>query len=631
MTKLKRVLGFPAVLLITINAIMGTGIYFLPSVGAKMAGPASILSWLMMSFIAIYIGMCFAELSSMFPKAGGVYEYGKQAYGRFASFIIGWVTLVAGNVTIAMLIVGGIQYLLPYPLPIAKTLLALGFIFIFNYIAYRGMRVSALMLMTFSIITIVIAISIIIPGFINFDPLNFKPFFVFPISSVFVTLFFIAETFFGWESAAFLAEETKNPEKVMPKTMITGTIAIAVIALLLVISAIGGVGWEVFGTFTAPLGDLGKAYFGGIGEYIFTLGIYIAIIGGFACWVVASPRLILALARDNLFLPQFAKIHPKFNTPYKAIILQTALTSILVIGVGGAYRALLSMLIPLAMFIYAAVLLGLVWLRFKKPKLKRPYKAPLGKILPIAMVGIMIALVVTWLTNEHTAWSSIKLGLSFIALGIPLYFLLEMYYDPRMIRETTNILAYLTLLTEKIFLPRNVRKEIIRLLGNVKGKTVLEFGCSVGTLTLHLAEEVGKNGTIYATDISEKSLNISRKRSEKKGHKQIIYFHDLKHGKRVHPDVPRVNVVASVATLGYVQDVDSVLKHMNKRLKTGSKICFVDYDKFFDLIPNMEWLAHDDKIKKVFMRSGFDVRVKRKWGILWQYIFIYGKKIRNSR
>ena len=631
MTQLKRVLGFPAVLLITINAIMGTGIYFLPAVGARMAGPASVLSWIMMSFIAIYIGMCFAELSSMFPKAGGVYEYSKQAYGRFLSFIVGWVTLVAGNVTIAMLIVGGIQYLLPYPLPIAKTLLALVFILIFNFIAYKGMKVSALMLMTFSIITIAIAISIIIPGFINFDPMNFRPFFIFPVSSIFVTLFFIAETFFGWESAAFLAEETKNPEKVMPRAMIIGTIAISAIALLLVISAIGGVGWDVFGSFTAPLGDLGMAYFGGIGEYIFTLGIYIAIIGGFACWVVASPRLILALARDKLFLPQFAKIHPKYNTPYKAIILQTVITSVLVIGVGGAYTALLSMLIPLAMFIYAAVLLGLVLLRFRKPKLKRHYKAPLGKILPIAMVGIMIALIVIWLTHEHAAISSIKLGLSFIALGIPIYFLLEMYYDPRMIRETTNILAYLALLTEKIFLPRKVRSEIIRLLGNVKGKTVLEFGCSVGTLTMHLAEEVGPNGTIYATDISERSINISKKRSEKKGHNQVVYFHDLKHGKRVHPDVPRVNVVASVATLGYVQDVDSVLKHMNKRLETGSKICFVEYDKFFDLIPNIEWLEHDDKIKLVFAKNGFDVKVERKWGILWQYVFIYGKKVKNAR
>jgi len=120
MGELKKVLNFPILLLIVINSIMGTGIYFLPAVGAKYSGPMSIISWAIMSVIAIYIAMCFGELVSMFPKAGGVYEYSKQAYGRFTSFLVGWITLIAGNVTIAMLIVGAIQYLLPYNLPVQK-------------------------------------------------------------------------------------------------------------------------------------------------------------------------------------------------------------------------------------------------------------------------------------------------------------------------------------------------------------------------------------------------------------------------------------------------------------------------------------------------------------------------------
>ena len=78
------------------------------------------LSWVILSFIAIYMGMCFAELSSMFPKAGGIYEYCKQAYGRFPSFVIGWMTLIAGNITIAMLVVGAITYLLPVDVPLVK-------------------------------------------------------------------------------------------------------------------------------------------------------------------------------------------------------------------------------------------------------------------------------------------------------------------------------------------------------------------------------------------------------------------------------------------------------------------------------------------------------------------------------
>jgi len=236
MAELEKVLSYRAILLITINSIMGTGIFFLPAVGAKHAGPASIFSWVIMALVSIYISMCFAELTSMYPKAGGVYEFCKNAYGRFTSFIIGWSTLIAGNITIAMLVVGAIQYLLPYDLPHIKIPIALFFVFLFNFIAYRGMKTSAVMLIAFSIITLTAIFGLVIPGIFHFNVSNFVPFFVFPIPAIFVTVFFIAETFFGWETATFLAEETKDGEKIMPKALILATVLIGVIALIFVVT-----------------------------------------------------------------------------------------------------------------------------------------------------------------------------------------------------------------------------------------------------------------------------------------------------------------------------------------------------------------------------------------------------------
>ncbi|MFW6231329.1 MAG: amino acid permease, partial [Nanoarchaeota archaeon] len=89
------VLSFKVILLVTINSIMGTGIWFLTAAGAKHAGPASLVSWGVLTVIAIYISMCFSELTAMFPRAGGVYEFAKQTYGRLMSFIIGWTTSIA--------------------------------------------------------------------------------------------------------------------------------------------------------------------------------------------------------------------------------------------------------------------------------------------------------------------------------------------------------------------------------------------------------------------------------------------------------------------------------------------------------------------------------------------------------
>jgi len=629
MAELKKTLSFPVILLITINSILGTGIFFLPAVGARHSGPASILAWLILSVIAIYIGMCFAELCSMFPKAGGVYEFSKQAYGRFTSFLLGWMTLIAGNITIAMLVVGAIQYLLPANVPFISIPLSLLFVFLFNFIAFRGMKTSAVMLVAFALITLGTLFALIIPGLFRFNPANLDPFFVFPMSSLFITIFFIAETFFGWETATFLAEETKDGKRVMPKALIIGTVLIAVIALLFVITSLGSIPWKAFATSKAPLVALGTFHYGAFGGTVFTLLVYLAIIGSVAGWIVSAPRLILAMARDKLFLKQMAEIHPKYKTPYKAIIFQTILTSILVFAGAGSYETLLHLLVPLVLLTYAAVIGSLIVLRIKKPKLKRYFKVPFWKVGPPLIIVFLLSLIVAWLIETPGAFRLLRLAFGFILVGIPLFYLLELYYNARAIRRTDDTVARLAYWTEWFFLPVWRRKELIRLLGGIRGKKLLEFGCSVGTLTMHLADEVGPRGKIYATDISEKDLEIVQERLDKKGHKHVVVIHDPKHTHRVHPSVPKVDACISVGMLGYLERPLQVLRHINKRLKKGSKICFMDYDKFFDIIPNIEWLENDKKIVKEFAKAGFSVMVERKQGFAWKYIYIYGKKVKN--
>jgi len=273
--QMKGVLSFKVILLVTINSIMGTGIWFLTASGAKYAGPASLISWGVLSIIAIYISMCFSELTSMFPKAGGVYEFAKQTYGRFWSFVIGWTTSIAGSVTISMLLLGALQYAIPAQYSNFYVPIAIGLVLLFNFIAYRGMQSSTYMLVGFALLTIGTVIAIIVPGFFHFNISNFSPFFVFPAMSMFLAIFFIAETFFGWESAIFLSAETKNPTKVMPKALIGGTIVISIFALLLTLTAMGAIPWQTYGESAAPLRDLGRIYFGGIGGILFTVLVFV--------------------------------------------------------------------------------------------------------------------------------------------------------------------------------------------------------------------------------------------------------------------------------------------------------------------------------------------------------------------
>lgn len=631
--ELKKTLSFPVILLITINSIMGTGIFFLPAVGARIAGPASLIAWLILSAISIYIAMIFAELSSMFPKSGGIYEFCKQAYGRFPSFIIGWTTIITGNITIAMLIVGAIRYLIPFEAPVLKIIISLGFIFIFNYIAYRGMKTSSTMLVAFAIITMGTLFSLIVPGLFTTNIGNFSPFFVFPFSATFLAIFFIAETFFGWETATFLAGETKDGQRVMPKALIISTVIIAVVATLFVFTSLNSINWKDFGGSIAPLTELGMIHFGIKGKDIFTIAVYLSIIGSVAGWIVSSPRLLLSMAQDKLFLTHLSKIHPKYNTPSNAIIFQTILTSILIFVGSGSYEMLLELLVPLVLLLYGTVIFSLVVLRKNQPDTPRYYKVPFAKVGPYLIILFIASMITIWLFMTPNAFSTLKLAMSFIAFGIPIYFLIEIYYDPKAITEIKDLSAYFALFTERINMPRKVINEILFLLGNIKGKSVLEYGCGVGTLTQHLAKEVGPTGKIHAVDLSINDLRITEKRMERlmwssheRIHARVHTIHDENQVHRIHPDIPYVDAVVSVGNLGYIQDINKILKDIHNILPDQGKVCFVEYGDFFKIIPNIEWLSHNEVIQDIFLKNGFSVRVIRKKGIFWNYIYVYGFK-----
>ncbi len=628
--ELKSTLSFPVILLITINSIMGTGIFFLPALGAKIAGPASIISWFILALISIYIASCFGELASMFPTSGGIYEYCKQAYGNFTSFVLGWMTLIAGNITIAMLIVGAIRYLNPGMPGMYKVVISLLFVLAFNYMAYTGMKTSAVMLTAFAIITLVSVLGLIIPGLFSMNPGNFEPFMPFAIPTIFIAIFFIAETFFGWETATFLAEETKNPKKVIPNALLYGTIAISIISLLFVITSLGNIQWSTFALSKAPLTDLSLLYYGSIGKQVFTILVYLSIIGSVAGWIVSAPRLILALAKDKLFIGQCAKIHPKNKTPHIAILFQTVLTSILILVGSGSYETLLEILLPLVLIVYSATLLSVVVLRYKKPHLDRPFKVIFGKVGPIIVVVILMALMVYWGLHAEGAIRIIKIGLSFIIFGIPIYFLLLFYYDPDVIVKINNFFAYFNLMLENLTLPKTIRKEIMTVFKDLENKKILDYGAGVGTLTLHLAKAVGPRGKIYATDLSEKSLAILRGRAKRKGFGHIKLIHDTHHVSRVHPDIKYVDMIFSVGMMGYIQNLKKILSDMADILPEKGKILFVEYVDFFKIIPNVEWLTTEEKIQEMFNESGFSVRVIRRKGIFWNYLFVYGIKSRKN-
>lgn len=631
MAELKRFLGFWTTLSLAIASIMGTGLFFGAAIGSSYAGNASLLAWVILSVTSLYISMYFAELVSMFPKAGGIYEFSKHAYNHFFSFMMGWNAWIVGNLTTALLVVAAINYIIPDPsnywLKIGISLL---FIIALNVVAYFGIEASAFLLIIFAIATIGMLLSLIIPGLFQINTSYYLPFFTFGISSIFVAIFFLSESFFGWESATYLAEETQNAQKVIPKAIVIGTVIVGAIGFLVAIVSLGTMPWQVLATSATPLSVVSERIMGNLGMNLINAGIFVALIGSAASGIITLPRLILALARDKLFISQLSGIHEKFKTPHKAIIFQTIVTILVFLMAFGKYTLLLSLLLPLGFVMYFFIILAVPILRLKEPNVKRSFKVPFANLSALVLLIFIVSLMVTWALADPNAISTLQLGLSFIFVGIPIYLMLQIYYDPDAIIKVNDTLAYLTLLSERVILPKSIRDEVIALLGNVKGKKILEFGCSVGTLTMNLAETVKPNGKVYAIDLSKRDLLITKKRLMKRGHSHVTVVHDEHQVNRVHPSIPHVDAIVSIGMMGYLQDVKKVLKEMRDLLPYGGKIVFVDYADFFKIIPNVAWLSNDRTIENMFRDAGFSVFVTRKKGLLWNYVYVYGIKFHES-
>ncbi len=627
MAELKRVLGFWTILSLAVASIMGTGVFLSMSFGSEIAGNGVILAWVLLTPIGIYIAAFFGELSAMFPRAGGVYEFSKQVYSRFTSFMIGWTAWFIGNIAVVLLVVAATNYILPDPNAwILKLIISIAFIILLNVIAYFGIEASAFLLVLFAIITFSFIISIIVPGAFNVNPENFSPFLAYGFPPVLLAMFFIAESFFGWESVTYLAEETKNPEKVIPKALLIGTILVGLMGTVLAVISLGVLKWQFLSLVSAPLSFVVEAIYGAGAVKLFTFGIFIILLGSAAGGIITMPRLLLALARDKLFISQLAQIHPKYNTPHKAIMFQTIISIILFLMVFGKYQQLLGLFLPIGFILYIFTIIIVFKLRNTNPHLPRPFRVPFAKGGTIILCSLFIGMLLFWVLTQPGALITLSLAFSLILLGVPIYFLLEMYYDPDQIIRVNDALAYITLWFENITLPKSVRKHILALVGDLRGKSVLEYGCSVGTLTSSLAEAVKPRGQVFATDLSEREIVIARKRLYKRGYYHVVAIHDEHQVNRVHPRIPHVDAIVSIGMMGYMQDIKKILREMHELLPYGGKIVFVDYADFFKLIPNVQWLSDDKLIAKMFRDAGFSVFVKREKGLFWNYVYVYGIK-----
>ncbi len=648
----KRKLTKPVILFILINSILGSSLFYLPSLGVISSGAASIIAWIALFILAGVMMMYVGELVTLHPTSGGTYEFCKRAYGRSISFFAGWLIWIAGNFGMALNLVAASEYFIPTTYAnyfILRLVFAAVWIIVLNFMAFRGIDAGATMLVVFGMITTIVILAMTIPSFISIPALfkgqlispfkleMMQPFFrhagVSILAYLSLSLLLISEAFLGFEAVTYMANEAEDPKK-LHKLIIAAIVICGVIMTLYIFSSLGTVNYQDYISNARPFAVQAFNTLGKTGETFVVFGMYLVIVGAAAAWPIASSRLIRAMAKDKLFLEHFAVLHPKHKSPYRAVYFQTIIISIFawfifrgyIVKWGDPYRTIYLIYVLLSMVVLSLILLTVPILRKKEAHLERPFKAPGGSFVPIIMVIGIVLLLYNWINIEvGVAWSIIKLAGSFIILGAPFYFTVEMFYNQKAIVRVDEYLSYFVLLGEKLFFPFTIRNKLLKDMGDLKGKTILEYGCSTGTLTKKLGEKVTEKGKIYALNLSEKKVEIVSKRTKDNPcisvhcHKCLTDF-EFKLSQKV-------DGIISVGMLSYMQNPSKIMMSLGKLIKPGGEIVFVDFDKFFYFIPNVKWIENDQMLKNIFTRAGFNVEVTRKRGLLWQYIIISGKKV----
>lgn len=661
---IRRSLGFGAVFLITLNAIFASSLTYLPGLGAQMIGPGSILAWIGIFLLGIYLALCLSELISLFPQTGDVYVFAKKAFGHFTAFLVGWTGWIAGNIVASLSVVWALEYLWPVAslqAYLIKLAIGLGVIIVMNLIIMRGMKLTTVVTTFIAVLTVTVLILQIIPLFVNvpasiasssivspFDATRFAPFFAHMGESVALstssillfivaTMFIISEAFMGLESITFLSRETKDPQKTIPKALLTAISVAGVIMLLYVVGSFANLPLQDYVSSLLPHKDILLGTWHGTLQQLMLIGTGIIIFAPALAWVVTGPRLLRSLAEDKLFLKQLADTHPRFNTPSKAIHFQMIVISLLTAFVfylyimhhHDPYKLVHEIFILCMLFVLVVVSLTVPRFRKIMPDAPRLYKAPFGKIGPylLALFFVLCAGVYFWITNE---WHIILKSFTIMFTGVPVFLLLILYYNPDATHKTYNALAPVEKFFENINLPKRIRKKILSIAKVQPGDRAFEYGASVGTFTIDLAKTVGPQGSVTAVDFSTAGIRLIQQRIKKEGLYQITPIHDEFMVSRVHPNVPQVDVIFSVGSLDHVQNLEQVFQDMADLLPDQGRICLVEYCDFFGILPNAGWVKDLSRIQEACKKAGFAVRVEKWKAFAWNYVVIYGIKTQED-
>jgi APA family basic amino acid/polyamine antiporter len=427
MSKLKRNVGLFGAASVGIANIIGAGIFVVSGVAAGLAGPSVILSFLIAGLIAMMTALSSAELASFITETGASYAFTKRAFGKFPGFLVGWFKYfdyVAGAAAVSVGFAAYLTELFGFSGALPLILAATGLPIFFTILNLIGVRESTYATSIMVIIKIFALVLIAMIGgyFLTqyFDLGHFVPFFPNGINGTFNGAAIIFFAFLGFNTVAMMSEETKNPERTIPKALMLAFAVTFVFYMVIAFLEIGVLNWQILGISASPLEDLAAAVSNNrIFLDFIAFSALIATGSVVLSSIIGGTRASYAMGRDRVLPRQFDKVSKRFGTPYFSIILGGLLIVILSGIFFNDIDTIASIVNFGSLFTYLFVHLSLLKLRKSEPKAKRIFRVPLYPLIPV--FGAASCLLLMYYLSDNAKIASAI----WFATGLVLFFLVR--------------------------------------------------------------------------------------------------------------------------------------------------------------------------------------------------------------